>query len=66
MWDHLKNINLLGTDNNPNTPTSAYDILCHYKNLEPHQQSHTPYRDMMFFQSDNANNSKIVLGNYGR
>ena len=41
MWDHLKNINLLGTDNNPNTPTSAYDILCHYKNLEPHQQSHT-------------------------
>ena len=34
-WDELENSTLLGMENDPKTPTAAYDVLCHYKKPAP-------------------------------
>ena len=39
VW--LEKSSLMGTDNYPNTKTSTYDILFHYKKAVPQRQSHT-------------------------
>ena len=65
-WFYLNNITLLVTENDPNTPTSAYDVLSRYKKLTPQWQSHTSPRAVTLVQSNNANRSKVVSGNYGR
>ena len=54
IWGKFNNSTLLGTYNYPNTPTAAYDILCHYKKPVPQLQSHTPPGAVSFFQSDNS------------
>ena len=48
IWGDLKNSNLLGTDKYSKTPTSAYDVFCHYKNPAPQRQAHTPPRVVTF------------------
>ena len=42
IWNNLKNITFLGTDNYQKTTTDAYDVLFHFKKLAPQFQVHAP------------------------
>ena len=48
IWNDLNKSALLGMENYPKTPTSAYAVLCHYKNPAPQRQAHTPPRVAKF------------------
>ena len=40
ICDEFNNSNLLGTENDPKTPTAACDVLLHYNNLALQRQVH--------------------------
>ena len=63
ICDDLNNSTLLGMDNYPKTPTSAYDVLCHYKNPSPKHQAHTPPGVATSVHYNNADSRKTVPGN---
>ena len=66
IWENLKNITLLGTDNYPKTTTTTYDILCRYKKPTPQRQLHMPPSSSMFFQIGDTERIKRVPENGGR
>ena len=51
IWNDLKNITLLGTDNYPKTTKAACDLLCCYNKPAPPLQVHAPPAAVIFFQS---------------
>ena len=53
IWYDLNNITLLDTYNYTKNPTAVNDVLCHYKNLAPQLQSHTPPEVVTFVHIDN-------------
>ena len=50
IWNDLKNITLLGTDNYPKTTTAAYDILYRYRKPTTPNQVHAPPAAVTFVQ----------------
>ena len=66
IWENLKNITLLGTDNYPKTTTTTYDILCRYKKPTPQRQVHTSPAAVMFVQSGDTDKNKTAPGIDGR
>ena len=64
IWGDLKNATLMGREKYSNTPTTAYNMLFHYKHPTPQHQSHTTLGAVTFVHSDNENNRKKVPGNY--
>ena len=51
IWNNLKNLTLLGTDNYPKTTTDTYDVLCRYKKPAPPHQVHAPLAAVTLVQS---------------
>ena len=66
IWDNLKNITLLGTDNYPKNTTAAYDVLCRYKKTAQPRQVHAPPAAVTLVQSGDTEKNKIRPGNDGR
>ena len=66
IWDDLKNITLLCTDNYPKNITSAYDVLCRYKKPAPPRQVHVPPSSVTFVQIGDTDKNNTIPGNDGR
>ena len=66
IWNNMKNITILGTDNYPRTTISTYDVLCNYNKSTPQRQVHAPPASVTFVQHCDTENNKIVPGNNDR
>ena len=66
IWNDLKNITLLVTDNNPKPKIAAYDVLCRYKKPAPPCQVHAPPAAVTLVQSSDTEKNKTTPGNNGR
>ena len=56
----------MGTYNYPKTTTTVYNVLFHYKKMEPPRQVHAPPEALTFFQHSDIENNKIVPRKDGR
>ena len=66
IWNDLKNITLLGTDNYPKTTTASYNVLCLYKKPVTPHQLHGLTAKVTLVQSGDKEKNKTIPGNYGR
>ena len=65
IWNNLKNSTLIGTENYKKTTTSAYDVLCRYKEPSPPHQLHTPPAAVTLIQSGGTEKNNTTPVNYG-
>ena len=62
VWNNLKNITLLGTENYPKTPTAAYNIIFWNKELTPPRPQEPP-SEVALLQSNNPNITAVPGSN---
>ena len=65
VWNNFKNNTLLVTDNDLNTPTATYGVLCQYNKFATPQPPHVPPSKVIFLQMDDTINA-AVPGSYER